>query len=134
MAARKPTGKSVIGAIAGSKASGRSLHGQTASNSRKSRAAYFLLKSGPWHMRAAVKQAAYGHSLGASDRAARLQDGAEIIALVTHWTGSSEAAGRWYRSQPIPALGDRTAEALVMTGEAALVREYLDHLSQGTYA
>ena len=67
-------------------------------------------------------------------REARLREGAEIVAQVSGWAGGSDAAGRWFRSQPIPALGDRTAEALVMSGQAALVREYLDHLSQGGHA
>jgi hypothetical protein len=40
----------------------------------------------------------------------------------------------WYRSQPIPALGGRTAEALVKSGEAALVRVYIDQIALGGFA
>ena len=40
----------------------------------------------------------------------------------------------WYCAQPIAAFGDRTAEALVKEGKAAVVREYLDFLAQGNFA
>jgi hypothetical protein len=40
----------------------------------------------------------------------------------------------WYRAEPIPAFGGRTAEALVKAGEAAAVRDYLDHIAAGGYA
>ena len=40
----------------------------------------------------------------------------------------------WYRAQPISAFGDRTAEALVKSGQAAAVRDYLDHLAMGGFA
>ena len=84
--------------------------------------------------RDALGQVVYARSSDEDLRAARLREGAEIVAHVTDWAGGLEKAGAWYRSQPIPALGGRTAEALVMDGEAALVREYLDHLSQGGHA
>jgi hypothetical protein len=40
----------------------------------------------------------------------------------------------WYRAQPIPAFGGRTAEALVKEGKAAAVRDYLDHVAVGGFA
>lgn len=64
----------------------------------------------------------------------RPQDGEEIIARVEPWAGSRQKAERWFRSQPIPALGDQTAEALVRTGQAALVRRYLDAIAVGGFA
>ena len=58
----------------------------------------------------------------------------EIIALVRDWAGGQTQAMAWYRSQPIPALDGRTAEALVKSGEATAVRDYLDHLALGGVA
>ncbi len=40
----------------------------------------------------------------------------------------------WYRAEPIPAFGGRTAEALVKSGSAGAVRDYVDHLATGGYA
>lgn len=82
----------------------------------------------------ALHQVVYGHATGEALRTVRLREGAEIVAHVKDWAGGFKEAGAWYRSQPIPALGERTAEAVVMSGQAALVREYLDHLSQGGHA
>ncbi len=64
----------------------------------------------------------------------RLREMLEVIALVKGWAGSDLAALSWYRSEPIPAFGGRTAEAIVKDGKAHLVREYVDHLAQGGYA
>jgi len=58
----------------------------------------------------------------------------EIIDRVTSWAGSKAKAERWFRSEPIPALGDQTAEGLVRTGQASLVREYLDAIAAGGFA
>ena len=58
----------------------------------------------------------------------------EILDRVRDWAGSDIQALAWYRSQPIPALDGRTAEALVKNGEAAAVRDYLDHVALGGYA
>ena len=65
---------------------------------------------------------------------ARLREMLEIITRVTGWAGGQMQAMAWYRAQPIPAFGDRTAEALVKTGNAAAVRDYLDHQALGGYA
>jgi hypothetical protein len=47
---------------------------------------------------------------------------------------SKEQAMAWYRAQPIPAFGGRTAEALVKEGKASAVRDYLDHVAVGGFA
>ncbi|MFV0302813.1 MAG: antitoxin Xre/MbcA/ParS toxin-binding domain-containing protein [Paracoccus sp. (in: a-proteobacteria)] len=100
----------------------------------KKRYADRLMMVTPRDIRAALDRVVYARTASDGARATRLNEGAEIVAQVKDWAGSMDEAGKWYRSQPIPALGDRTAEALVMSGQAALVREYLDHLSQGGYA
>lgn len=57
----------------------------------------------------------------------------EIVARVTEWAGGEDEAWKWYRSFPIPAFGDRTAESLVKTGHAEQVREYLDAVAIGAF-
>src|ERR1700679_4070900 len=64
----------------------------------------------------------------------RVREMLEIIALVQAWAGSPAQAMAWYRAEPIPAFGGRTAEALVKTGDATAVRDYVDHLASGGYA
>ncbi len=65
---------------------------------------------------------------------ARLREMLEIIARVDAWAGGRMQALAWYRAQPIPALDGRTAEALVKSGQAALVRDYLDQIAVGGFA
>ncbi len=65
---------------------------------------------------------------------ARLREMLEILARIREWAGGEPQALSWYRCQPIPALDGRTAEALVKSGEAAAVRDYLDHLALGGFA
>lgn len=64
----------------------------------------------------------------------RVREMLEIISLVQGWAGSPAQAMAWYRAEPIPAFGGRTAEALVKSGNAAAVRDYVDHLATGGYA
>jgi len=64
----------------------------------------------------------------------RIREMLEIISRVTEWAGGKEQAMAWYRAQPIPAFGGRTAEALVKEGKAGAVRDYLDHLAVGGFA
>lgn len=64
----------------------------------------------------------------------RVTEMLEIINRVRDWAGGEAQAMAWFRSQPIPALDGRTAEALVKGGRAAAVRDYLDHLALGGYA
>lgn len=71
---------------------------------------------------------------GAPRTQARLREMLEILARIRDWAGGETQALSWYRSQAIPALDGRTAEALVKSGEAAAVRDYLDHLALGGFA
>lgn len=64
----------------------------------------------------------------------RITEMLEIISRVRDWAGGEAHAMAWYRSQPIPALDGRTPEALVKSGKAAAVREYLDHVALGGFA
>lgn len=64
----------------------------------------------------------------------RLRDMIEILTRVAPWAGGMPQALGWYRGQSIPALGDQTAEALVKSDQAALVRSYLDGVAAGSYA
>lgn len=58
----------------------------------------------------------------------------EILGRVEEWSGGPKQAMSWYRAQPIPAFGGRTAESLVKEGRATAVREYLDHVALGGFA
>lgn len=71
---------------------------------------------------------------GAPATTARLNEMAEIIHRVAEWSGGERRAFAWYRSEPIPAFGGRTAESLVKSGKASAVRDYLDHLALGGFA
>jgi hypothetical protein len=64
----------------------------------------------------------------------RLREMLEILRRVEAWAGGPAQAMAWYRAEPIPAFGDRTAESLVKSGEAAALRDYLDHVATGGYA
>jgi len=65
---------------------------------------------------------------------ARLRDTVEIINRVTAWTGSTGRAFAWFRSQPLPSFGDKTAEDLVKEGRAQAVKDYLSRITEGGYA
>ena len=64
----------------------------------------------------------------------RLREVAEIINRILPWCGSVPQAFAWYRSQPIPAFGDQTAEELVRSGRSEHVRSYLAGIAVGGYA
>ena len=64
----------------------------------------------------------------------RLREMLEIVGRVSDWAGGKEQAMAWYRAEPIPAFGGRTAEALVKSGQAGAVRDYLDHIATGGFA
>ena len=64
----------------------------------------------------------------------RVKEVLEIISLISEWAGGKDQAMAWYRAHRIPAFGGRTAEALVKSGKAAAVRNYLDHLAMGGFA
>lgn len=65
---------------------------------------------------------------------ARVREAVEIIDRVTDWAGGEAQATAWYKSQPIPAFGGRTAESIVKSGHAPALRDYLDHLAMGGFA
>jgi hypothetical protein len=64
----------------------------------------------------------------------RVREMLEIVGRVAAWAGGKEQAMAWYRAQPIGAFGDRTAEALVKSGQAGALRDYLDHIAMGGFA
>ena len=64
----------------------------------------------------------------------RLRDTVEIINRVARWSGSTGRAFAWFRSQPLPSFGDRTAEDLVKEGRAQAVKDYLSRIAEGGYA
>jgi len=64
----------------------------------------------------------------------RMREMLEIIQLLQDWAGGVVQAMAWYRSEPIPSFGGRTAEALVKSGSAPAVREYIQHLATGGFA
>jgi hypothetical protein len=65
---------------------------------------------------------------------ARLRDVVEIINRVMPWAGSAPQAFAWYRAQPLPSFGDRTAEDLVKEGRAEVVKSYLSRIAVGGYS
>jgi len=64
----------------------------------------------------------------------RLRDMVMILNRVTPWCGTVFQAYAWYRSEPIPSLGDVTAQTLVGRGEAGAVMKYLERIAEGGYA
>ncbi len=71
---------------------------------------------------------------GSNKVQSRMAEMIEIVSRVSAWAGGEKQAMAWYRAEPIPAFGDRTAESLVKSGKAAAVRDYLDHLAMGGFA
>ena len=70
--------------------------------------------------------------LNARPAQTRLREMLEILGRVA--AGGPLQALSWYRAEPIPAFGGRTAESLVKDGKAAAVRDYLDHVATGGFA
>lgn len=64
----------------------------------------------------------------------KLQGVTEIISKVTAWTGSEQLAFAWYRNEPIPAFGGLTIENVVIQGDIAKARKYIESLALGGYA
>ncbi len=64
----------------------------------------------------------------------RVKEMLEIVGRIEPWAGGQPQAMAWYRAQPIAALDGRTAEALVKSGKAGVVRDYLDHIAVGGFA
>lgn len=72
--------------------------------------------------------------LAAPKTQTRLKEMLEIVSRIADWAGGRDQAMAWYRAQPIPAFGGRTAESLVKDGKAGDVRDYLDHVALGGFA
>ncbi|MCF7990056.1 MAG: MbcA/ParS/Xre antitoxin family protein [Thiohalocapsa sp.] len=64
----------------------------------------------------------------------RLRDTVDIISRAVPWTGSTARAFAWFRSQPLPSFGDKTAEDLLKEGRARAVKDYLSRIADGGYA
>jgi hypothetical protein len=64
----------------------------------------------------------------------RLVEMVEIVSRVANWAGGAPQAMAWYRAQPLPEFGSRTAESLVKEGKASAVRDYLDHVALGGFS
>lgn len=64
----------------------------------------------------------------------RMRDVGEILNRVSHWTGSDLQAYAWYRSEPLPAFGQRTASDLVAEGLADAVKTHLSRIAVGGFA
>jgi uncharacterized protein (DUF2384 family) len=71
---------------------------------------------------------------GSAKTQARLREMLEIVDRVSDWAGGKNQAMAWYRAEPIPEFGGRTAESLVKDGKATAVRDYLDHVALGGFA
>jgi uncharacterized protein (DUF2384 family) len=71
---------------------------------------------------------------GASKTQARTTEMLEVVGRIVDWAGGEKQAMAWYRAEPLPAFGGRTAESLVKDGKAAAVRDYLDHIATGGFA
>jgi len=63
---------------------------------------------------------------------ARAAEMLEIVGRIADWAGGEKQALAWYRAEPLPAFGGRTAESLVKEGRAAAVRDY--HVATGGFA
>lgn len=72
--------------------------------------------------------------LSAAKTQTRLREMAEILARVSAWSGGRAQAMAWYRAEPIPAFGGRTAKSLVKSGQAGQLRDYLDSIAIGGFA
>ena len=65
---------------------------------------------------------------------ARIAEMAEILHRIAGWAGGDRQALAWYRAEPLPAFGGRTAESIVKSGKASALRDYLDHIALGGFA
>lgn len=65
---------------------------------------------------------------------ARLGQIARIITRAADLSGDVGRAIIWFRHQPMPGFGNRTAEELVADGQADAVIEDLERMAEGVYA
>jgi hypothetical protein len=64
----------------------------------------------------------------------RVKQFLSIMARVEPWAGDAKSAIAWYRNQPIPSLGRKTAEDLVRADQGTKVDAYLDVYESGGFA
>lgn len=64
----------------------------------------------------------------------RLRELQELLKLLSPLAGGIHQAYAYYRSQPIPELGGRTAEAMLKSGKSHVVRDFVDHVRMGGFA
>jgi hypothetical protein len=57
-----------------------------------------------------------------------------ILAMAMEMDGDKRRAAIWFKQQPIPACGGRTAHDLVGEGKANAVLAYLEAVRLGAYA
>ncbi len=64
----------------------------------------------------------------------RLREMVEIVNKVEARFGSVLIAYTWFRSEPLPGFGGRTAMQMVLAGQAELVLDYIDAVDAGVHA
>lgn len=64
----------------------------------------------------------------------RLREMVEVLNKVEPRFGSALIAYAWYRSEPLPGFGGRTAMQLVREGRAGDVLDYVDAVDAGVHA
>lgn len=64
----------------------------------------------------------------------RLREMVEILNKVEPRFGSALIAYAWFRSEPLPGLGGRTAMQLVRAGHADRVLDFIDAVDAGVHA
>lgn len=64
----------------------------------------------------------------------RLRDLVEILTQAEPRFGSNLLAYDWYRTEPLPGFGGRTAMHLVNDGKAQEVIDYIDAVDAGIFA
>jgi uncharacterized protein (DUF2384 family) len=63
-----------------------------------------------------------------------LRDTVEIIHRAALWAGSVGHAFVWFRAQPLPSFGDKTAKDLVKEVRAQAAMDYLSRIAEGGFA
>lgn len=71
---------------------------------------------------------------GARRADAALSPLVRIIALASEMAGDDQRAAIWFKHQPIPGFGGKTARDLVGAGKADTVIDYLESVRAGAYA
>lgn len=71
---------------------------------------------------------------GARKADAALSPLVRILAMADEMAGGNERAALWFKHQPIPGWGGKTAYDLVRAGKAEKVLAYLEAVRSGVYA